>query len=190
MGNVSSSNVAAGKPKIGGAIFTAPLGTELPTNATTELNEAFKSLGYISEDGVSNANTPENEDQKAWGGDIVFSSQTNKSDTFTFTLIESLNTEVLKTVYGDTNVTGNLETGITVRANSLELEEHAYIIEMILKGNTLKRIVIPKAKVTSIGEITYSDGSTIGYQVTLTNYPGNDGDTHKEYIVKKPQQGE
>lgn len=39
-----AKNVSAGKPKVGGAIFRAPTGTELPTDATTQLNDAFKGL--------------------------------------------------------------------------------------------------------------------------------------------------
>ena len=98
MANVS--NVTSAKPKIGGAIYSAPLGTALPTDATTALNTGFKALGYISEDGLTNENTASTENVKAWGGDIVDTVQTEKTDKFSYTLIESLNIDVLKEIYG------------------------------------------------------------------------------------------
>ncbi|HEM4048059.1 phage tail protein [Streptococcus suis] len=174
--------VSSAKPAIAGAISSATIGTELPTDATTELNEAFKNLGYISDDGLTNEDTRETEELKAWGGDVVDISQTGKSDKFKYTLIEVLNVDVLKEVYGPDNVTGDLASGIKIEVNSKELPDHPLVVDMLLKNGAKKRIVIPNAKVLEVGEITYADNDLVGYETTIQALPDSKGNTHYEYI--------
>lgn len=178
------TNVTAGKPAAGGAIYRAPLGTTLPTDATTALDAAFVSLGFCSDDGLTNSNSPETDNVKAWGGKDVLALQTNKPDTFQFKLIEVLNTNVLKAVYGDDNVRGTLATGITVEANADEPEEACWVVEMVMRDGAVTRKVLPDAKVTELGDIVYKDDEVTGYEVTLLAMPDTAGQTHYEYTIR------
>lgn len=180
------ANVSTGKPAVAGAIWVAPLGTTLPTSASESLDVAFKCMGYVSEDGVVNENSPTVEAIKAWGGDAVLNTTTEKPDTFQYTLIEILNLYVLKYVYGDANVSGTLSTGITIKANNAVQAEYVIVIDMLLRGSALKRIVIPDATITEVGEITYTDDEAVGYNTTVTAMPDASGNTHYEYILQTP----
>jgi len=179
---MSNKKVSAAKPKIGGAIYAAPVGTTLPTNATSSLNAAFNALGYVSEDGLTNGGDRETEKIKAWGGDTVLSLLTSKDDTFSFTLLEVLEVEVQKVVRGAANVSGSLAAGIAVQVNSDELDYYSWVVDMVLTDGVLQRIVIPCAKVTDIAEVVYTHTAAIGYDVTIDAEPDESGNTHYEYF--------
>jgi hypothetical protein len=178
----TATNVTTGKPKIGGAIFCAPLGSTLPTSTSAELDAAFRSLGYCSEDGLTNDNGPETSKIKAWGGDNVLVLQTDRPDNFGFTLIEALNVDVLKAVYGDDNVTEDANGNIEVKATGEELPELCWVVDMIMRGNRAKRIVIPCGQISALGTINYKDNDAVGYQLTISDTPDEQGVYHYEYI--------
>lgn len=186
------TNVTAGKPKVGGAFFRAPLGTTLPTDASTELGSDFTSLGYCSEDGLKNANSGESSDIKAWGGDPVLNIMSGKSDTFNITLIEALNVAVLKTVHGEENVSGSLSEGIAVNATTDDYTEYVYVCDMIMRDGALKRIIIPDGKITAVGEVAYSDSAPVGYALTIAAFAvpiGSKKVTHQEFIYRASTEG-
>ena len=178
-----ATKVSVGKPKVGGAIHWAPIGSTLPTSATASLDGAFVELGYVSEDGLTNNNSPESDTVKAWGGDTVLNLQTDRPDTFAFTLLESLNSDVLKTIYGSSNVTIDGSGNIEVKATAQDMPSGAWVFDMILKGGRAKRIVVPNGTISELGEITYKDDEAVGYNVTITDVPDTNGVYHYEYIT-------
>lgn len=179
-------NVAFGKPKATGAVFVAPKGTAVPTDATSSLNAAFKGMGYVSEDGLVNGNEADTEQVFAWGGDKVLDGQKTFMETFMVNLIET-NPEVLKQYYGSGNVTVDGSGNITVNQTSQELPEVVVVFEMVLTGGRIKRIVIAHGKIADrSGEITYVDGEPISYPALFAVYPDSTGSLHKEYIAAVP----
>ena len=177
-------NVSTGKPKISGGVYRAPKGTTLPTDATTALASAYVCLGYVSEDGVENSNELDVSDIKAWGGNIVYRSLTEMTDTFGLALIESENTDVLKTVYGTSNVSVDASGNITINVVAEDPEEAVWVIELALRGGRAKRIIIPDGAITSREAITYNDSDAIAYGITISAYPDSNGKTHIEYLEK------
>lgn len=179
------TNVSAGKAKIGGAVYRAALGATLPTSESATLT-GFTEMGYVSDAGLVNSPAISNTSIKAWGGDTVLDIQTDKVDNFTFTLIEVLNVDVLKAIFGSNNVTGTLAEGITVNAGSDEQEDACWVFDIAMRGGAAKRIVIPVGKITNIADITYSDSAAVGYNITVSAYPydGYNGKTHREFIKK------
>lgn len=179
----NKANVSTGKPNLAGAVLRAAAGTTLPTDGTTALDAAFKDMGFVSEDGVTNNNSPETENIKAWGGQVVAVVSTEKPDEFRIKFIEALNENVLKTVYGDANVITGQDGTITVKATADEPSEHPYVIELHLSGGARRRIVIPAGVLKETAEIVYKDDEPIGYDVTISCLPDATGVNHYEYNV-------
>ena len=177
-------NVSTGKPKVTGGVYRAPLGTTLPTDATTSLAGTFTSLGYIAQGGVTHNIEMESGEYRAWGGDLVLTYMTSKTNRFAFGLIEVLNKSTYETVYGEAAVSGSLSTGISVQADGSDPSEYVYVIELAMRDGAFKRIVIPDGKVSEIGEIVYSDEEAVSYPVTITAQVDSSGKSHYEYIKK------
>lgn len=177
----NSANVSVGKPTAAGGIFAGPTSADVPTDATSAL-VGFTGLGYVSEDGLTNSTETDTESIQAWGGDTVLTVRTSRTETFAWTFIET-NADVLAEVYGPDNVSGDLVSGLTVIHNNKELPRRAYVFEILMTDDRVKRIVVPNGQITEVGDVVYTDGEAIGYEVTLSTYPDADGNTVYEYIA-------
>lgn len=163
----NAKNVLALSPKATGGIMTAPLGTKLPTSLSDPLDSAFVSLGYVSEDGVTESVARDVEKKKAWGNMVVKILTTDHEATWQFQLMETSNMEAMKAVYGKDAVS---KSGDSVKVNieASELPEQSFVFEMVDKGNDVsERIVLPKARVTEIGDLVYTHGDISVFDVTL-----------------------
>lgn len=182
--------VTAAKPKVGGAISTAPLNTTLPTTADGDLDNAFEALGYVSDSGLVRSVDMDTSVIKAWGGDVVLVLDNGKTETFQFSMLDVTSVAVLKLTNGDDNVTGTaLASGIAVKSNNAEKVGHAFVVDMIEQGNTLHRIVIPHGVITEMEDINYVDNDALAYGVTITAIADSEGNTAYEYLKTAASSG-
>ncbi|MCW1803875.1 hypothetical protein [Brachybacterium squillarum] len=172
--------VSAAKPLTArGGIRKAPLGTDLPTDAYTALDELFKRMGYVTTDAVTQTTNRTAEDEYAWGNVVVDTHETEYGVVLAFTLMESSNAETLKAIVGDENVIvtpANEEHGnlIEVRWKSGLPAKAAWVIDMLrVKGGT-QRKVAPSAQLVYSGDVQYVDSTSIKYSVELRCHTDED----------------
>lgn len=188
----SSANVTFSKPGASanksGYIWVAPLGTAIPTDATTELDAAFVGLGYLSEDGLTEpASFEPGDDIVAAGGDTVAQADPTFSKTWTGTCIESLNEDLLKVAYGSANVTvtpaSTTDGTITVKEQAGDLEHHVIVIDELLKGGRKRRNVMADATFLITGDISHVHTSLVNFEFTINAYPTATQPAQTQYIT-------
>lgn len=189
----SSANVTFSKPGASdnksGYIWVAPLGTTVPTDATTELSTEFVGLGYLSEDGLTEpASFTAGDDIVAAGGDTVAQADPTFSKTWTGTCIEALNEDLLKVAYGSTNVTVKDATvsedgAITIKEQAGDLEHHVIVIDEMLKGGRKRRNVMADATFLITGDISHVHTALVNFEFTINAYPTASQPAQIQYIT-------
>jgi hypothetical protein len=188
----SSANVTFSKPGTStnksGYIWVAPLGTAIPTDATSELDAAFVGLGYLSEDGLTEPASFEPGDEiVAAGGDTVAQADPTFSKTWTGTCIEALNEDLLKVAYGSANVTvkqaGTTDGSITIKEQAGGLEHHVIVIDEMLKGGRKRRNVMADATFLVTGDISHVHTALVNFEFTINAYPTADRPAQTQYIT-------
>jgi len=181
----SAANVVAGVPLATGGVLIGALSAAAPTTASSAI-AAFAAAGYIGEDGVTETNERNTDKIRAWGGDTVKVVQTEHNVSYKFTFLETLNTDVLKAVYGDANVTTTAATASTgtlqkVLINGASLPHKSYVFE-VKDGAAKIRIYVPDGQITEVGDVTYSDSEVVGYEVTVECFADSSGNKAYKYM--------
>lgn len=176
----TTANVSAAKGVKGGYIFSAPVGTELPTDIETDLNEAFKVLGFISEDGYVESIEEDSNDIVDMNGDLMDSSNSGRVESAEVTLAE-IKAETLKRQYGAENVT-DASGVITVKHNSNSHGSFSYVLELLLKDGRRWRKVVPVGQSSELGELTIASTELCQRPLTIKYLTDEQGNTCYDYI--------
>jgi len=154
---------------VDGVVSSAPLATAAPTAVDSALNVAFVDLGYVSEDGVTEANAQSSEKVRAWQRNaVVRTIVTEGETTYQLTLIQT-NTDTLSEYYGLEAADIDGASGSFVTSGASERPFRSYVIDVI-DGDELIRKYIKRGQVTEVGDQVYQNGAPIGYEVTITAY--------------------
>jgi hypothetical protein len=159
-----------------GIVAYAETSEPAPVDADTPLSENWRDVGYISEDGITEARERSTTNIIAWqNAEVVRTVTTESSMTVSFTMIET-NPNSLALYYGaEVAPDGSIEIN---PANSGG--RRSFVIDYI-DGDKVVRLYIPEGELTETGEQTLTSGGAVGYEVTITGYPSTLGYTAKKW---------
>lgn len=150
-----------------GAVYVAPSGTTYPADPTSAWDAGFLDLGYLSEDGITEAHSADWNQIRAWQNrTVVRQLLTGSEATFAFTLLETTATG-LEVYHGGSVVVD--QGGDVYRMEVVEPEEDYRVWGLdVVDGDDHIRIIIPDGTVTETGDIVYQNGEAVGYPITVS----------------------
>ena len=181
MADMNESEVTIGAAAATGAIWVAPKGTTLPTDASTTLASAWTLLGFTSDAGVQISETSNNAAIRAWEGRVeVYNLRTEYTEQVSFTPIQC-NGDVAKLIWGDDNVSVS-DNSITAKYSGKTLEPVCIVIETTPRDNIVKRYC-GTFQLTERGQSTMDGTHIDGRQLTFNAIADEDGYTMYEYTA-------
>lgn len=176
-----STMVSLGKFKVGGYAYWAPAGTTLPTDSATALPSAYKLLGYLSEDGLTNTTDTDATEIKDANGTTVMKIITSYAESYQFALLEVLRAESAKLRYNSDAVTGT-DKSMTIKHQMPSDEDFVLVFEIAMSGDVKDRLVIGNATRAEFGDRQVHAGDPQVYDITVSANDMGNGVTAIEYI--------
>ena len=148
----------------------------LPTDATTAAASDFKSLGYLSDSGVTISENADTSQVFAWqNGANVRTVQSTHDVTFAFEMLET-NATTVEVFYESATLTegagneGRLDTTIT----GVQPIRRKWVIQAYDDDRVI-RIVLPSAQISEKGDVSLLNSNVTMFPVTVTAYPDTTG---------------
>lgn len=190
------SELFAGSPSginVYGGIYFLPLGTPIPTDAVTALDEDAVHLGFVSEDGITITTDRSGDPTIAWGGDKVAYLQSSFGISWKLKFLQFFNADVARLAYGEANVAEIAASAthgkqMVIKQNSQPLDFGCFVIDSFY-GKKKVREVAPYAQPSELGDLTLVHSELSAIEATIELYPDDDGNSGYRYTddgIKTP----
>ncbi|AXH49656.1 hypothetical protein [Gordonia alkanivorans] len=146
------------------------------SNLTTTGPGGWTNLGYISDDGVTEGRDEDNQEFVPWQENSAIRYEITKSVvTFEFTLWQStLATAGFYYGVSADDMLVNADGSVFFdESGKPDVTQHKLVLTVV-DGSRARRTCLAAAQVTERGEVTYKSDEMIGYNVTVTGFPGED----------------
>lgn len=171
--------------QVAGGLYVAPLGTELPTDVDEPLDPLFKSLGYVSSDGVTinidGSTTP----IEIWSGEEIGSLRDKFAISYAMGLYQVLSPHVNALIFGDGSVSTSAAT--TAHGNRMKvaisgrMPKRASLVLDAFFEDKMIRQVAEVVQMSEIDDIKLVHNEPMTFSPTFKAYRGSDGNHVVQY---------
>lgn len=168
-----------------GMAYHAPAGTALPAYPGETLDNAWKEIGAISEDGITYGMNHELTPLRNWAKEIERLMPADGDSTIQAPFIDT-SEETLKTLFGAENViitaaTSEHGKNISIAIDADTAPDAEAFLFLMKDGDDMIMIGSTRATVTAVDDITFSPSEAITWNATISarawTFAKNDGQT-------------
>lgn len=158
-----------------GAIWKAPTGTTLPTDASSAYAGAFVNLGWISDGGFQIDQSLKTKPITAWQSiETVRLISTGLERSVTFEALES-NKNTVALAWNNATITAGSGGAYTMSLSSSTLSSEFILGIDWNDGTTIQRIVFPRATLKALPKIKYARTDAVSYTLEIQALQPADG---------------
>ena len=160
-----TNEVNLGAGAASGMFFHAPKDTALPAYPMEELDPAWEEVGFVAEDGITWHHGRSATPLKDWSNMIRRQLQDDPTGTVAVPVI-STTAEVLKTIFGESNVTEVAATNEHGKLVSVEVKEgvvsgeEAFLL-LMKDGDDMIAIGAEKAQISAVDNVSFAPNASI-----------------------------
>lgn len=174
-----------------GGGWVAAVGTPAPASPLEQPIAPWEPLGAISDDGLVYGFDEDSQQFTPWGLTSPFRTTITQSiRTFQLTLWETARVAVQSVMYrlpagelepGEEGVTHFAETASPIP------DRRAWWF-LVMDGDTARGFYVPQGEVSDRSDVTFKQDEMSGYQITVTAYPDDAGNTvyHADKVPETP----
>lgn len=174
-----------------GGAWLAPVGTAAPTSPLEQPTTPWDALGAISDDGLVYGFDEDSQTFTPWGLTSPFRTTiTSSVRTFQLTLWETARPAVQSLMFRlDAAALEPDEDGLTSFAESASpTPDRRAFWFLVMDGDTSRGFYVPQGEVSDRDDVTFKQDEMSGYNVTITAYPDDSGNTvyHTDKLPTPP----
>jgi hypothetical protein len=153
----------------GPGVYRAPAGTAPPVDLVTDWADPWEPIGYISDDGVTVSSSTTSDTLTPWQSTSPVKTMITGKELTAHFIMWQTNADTLAMYFDMPPSPADPVSGLVSFDIRSDVGGELYAIGIDIKdAGTITRIVFGRAQLSDTGDVAFTRGSAVGWEVTLS----------------------